>query len=54
MESYADGKLWVPSRQDLESASLLAVLPPSAEEQRLNNIYLNQGLNALIEELRKF
>jgi hypothetical protein len=51
---FADGKLWVPTRQDLENASLLAVLPPSAEEQRLNNIYLNQGLNALIDELRKF
>jgi hypothetical protein len=49
---FADGKLWVPTRQDLENASLLAVLPPSAEEQRLNNIYLNQGLNALIDELR--
>jgi hypothetical protein len=51
---FADGKLWVPSRQDLENAALLAVLPPSAEEQRLSSIYLNKGLNALVEELRKF
>lgn len=51
---FADGKLWVPSRQDLENAALLTVLPPSAEEQRLSSIYLNKGLNALLEELRKF
>jgi hypothetical protein len=51
---FADGKLWVPSRQDLEKASLLTVLPPSAEEQRLSSIYLNKGLNGLIEELRRF
>jgi len=51
---FADGKLWVPSRQDLENAALLTVIPPSAEEQRLGSIYLNKGLNALVEELRKF
>jgi hypothetical protein len=51
---FADGKLWVPSRQDLENAALLKVLPPSAEEQRLSSIYLNKGLGALVEELRKF
>jgi len=51
---FADGKLWVPSRRDLESAALLKVLPPSAEEQRLSSIYLNKGLSALIDELSKF
>lgn len=51
---FADGKLWVPSRQDLESSELAKILPPSAEEQRLSNIYLTKGLNALVEELRKF
>jgi hypothetical protein len=51
---FADGKLWVPSRQDLESAALLKILPPSAEEQRLSNIYLNKGLSAVVEELKRF
>jgi hypothetical protein len=51
---FADGKLWVPSRQDLESTALIQILPPSAEEQRLGNVYLTRGLNALIEELKKF
>ncbi|MBV8903438.1 MAG: hypothetical protein JOZ22_07355 [Acidobacteriia bacterium] len=51
---FTDGKVWVPSRQDLESASLLKVLAPSAEEQRLADIYLKKGLPAVIEELKKF
>jgi hypothetical protein len=51
---FADGKLWVPSHQDLESTALVKVLPPSAEEQRLSNIYVNKGLSALVEELKKF
>ena len=51
---FADGKLWVPSRQDLEATALLNVLPPSAEEERLSNIYLSKGLPALVEELKKF
>jgi len=51
---FADGKLWVPSRQDLESTALVKVLPPSAEEQRLDSLYLTKGLNALVEELTKF
>lgn len=51
---FADGKLWVPTRQDLENTALLKVLPPSAEEQRLNNLYLTKGLNSLVEELTKF
>lgn len=51
---FADGRLWVPSRQDLASTALLNVLPPSAEEERLSNIYLNKGLPALIEELKRF
>ena len=32
---FADGKIWVPNRQNLDNALLLKVLPPSAEEQRL-------------------
>jgi len=51
---FADGKVWVPNRQSLESAMLLKVLAPSAEEQRLSDLYRKKGLPALIEELGKF
>ena len=51
---FADGKLWVPTRQDLESSLLLKVLPPSAEEQRLSDLYRKRGLDGLVEELKKF
>jgi hypothetical protein len=51
---FTDGKVWVPSRQDLEGAALLKVLPPSPEEQRLADLYRKKGLTALVEELKKF
>lgn len=51
---FADGKLWVPSRADLERGSLVKVLPASAEEQRLDDLYLKRGLDALIRELKKY
>lgn len=51
---YADGKLWIPDRASLEQARLLGVIAPSPEEQRLTDLYRKKGLNALIEELRKF
>jgi hypothetical protein len=51
---FADGKVWVPNRRSLENAMLLKVLAPSAEEQRLSDLYRKKGLPALIEELRKF
>jgi hypothetical protein len=51
---FADGKVWVPSRQDLAGASLLQVLAPSPEEQRLADLYSKKGLAALVEELKKF
>jgi hypothetical protein len=49
---FADGKIWVPNRQD--NALLLKVLPPSAEEQRLTDIYRKRGVDALAAELGKF
>jgi hypothetical protein len=51
---FADGKLWVPSRADLDLGSLAKVLPPSAEEQRLDDLYLKRGLEALVQELKKY
>jgi hypothetical protein len=51
---FEDGKIWVPNRQNLDNAVLLKVLPPSAEEQRLTDIYRKRGMPALIAELNKF
>ena len=51
---FTDGKVWVPSRQDLESAALLKILAPSPEEQRLADVYSKKGLVAVVEELKRF
>lgn len=51
---FADGKVWVPTRQDLDSSPLLRTMSPSAEEQRLLDIYAKQGLAALVSELAKY
>jgi hypothetical protein len=51
---FADGKVWVPNRQNLENAALLSIVAPSAEEQRLTDLYRRKGLTALIEDLKKF
>jgi len=51
---FADGKVWVPNRQNLAQPLLQQVLSPSPEEQRLTQIYLKKGPDGLIEELKKF
>jgi hypothetical protein len=51
---FADGKMWVPNRQNLENNALLTVVAPSPEEQRLSDLYRKKGLQALVEELKKF
>lgn len=51
---FADGRIWIPSRADLEAAALTYVVPVSAEEQRLAGIYRERGAAAVVEELRKF
>jgi hypothetical protein len=51
---FADGTVWVPTRDNLTRVMLDKVVPPSAEEQRLTEIYRTRGLNGLIEELKKF
>ena len=38
----------------MDNALLLKVLPPSAEEQRLTDIYRKRGIDALAAELGKF
>ncbi len=51
---FADGRIWVPSRQSLDNPLLHKVLAPSAEEQRLSQIYVRRGIAGLVEELKKF
>lgn len=50
---FADGSYWIPSRAALLDPHLRAVLAPSAEEQRLADVYRKKGLAALIGELKK-
>jgi hypothetical protein len=51
---FTDGHVWVPTRQNLDLPSMKAVAP-SAEAQRLAGIYLRKGgIDALVEELKKF
>jgi hypothetical protein len=51
---FTDGKVWVPNRQNLADPILRQVVAPSAEEQRLSTLYIKQGIEGLIEELKKF
>jgi hypothetical protein len=51
---FSDGRIWIPDRASLQNASLLSIMAPSPEEQRLTDLYRNKGLEALVEELRKF
>lgn len=52
--AFAGGGLWIPSRQALVAGRLRDLAPASPEEQRLLQIYSRKGLDALIEELKKF
>ncbi len=51
---FADGTLWIPNRSDLANPRLQKIVAPSAEEQRLLQIYRRKGLKALEDELNKF
>ena len=51
---FADGSQWIPSRSALDQPGLRQVVAPSPEEQRLTQIYTKKGIQALIEELKKF
>ncbi len=54
---FADGKLWIPTRVDIDQATsdpiLRRALASSPEEQRLSEIYRHKGMSGLSEELRK-
>jgi hypothetical protein len=51
---FTDGRVWVPNRQNLDNPLLQKVLAPSAEEQRLSSVYRRKGIDALIDELKKY
>ena len=55
---FADGKLWIPSRSDIEEATsdpvLRRELANSPEQQRLTEIYRKKGMSGLSDELRRF
>lgn len=54
---FADGKLWIPSRSDIDEATsdpvLRRELADSPERQRLAEIYRKKGMSGLSEELRR-
>jgi hypothetical protein len=54
---FVDGKLWIPSRTDIEEATpdpaLRRALAVSPEQQRLAEVYRRRGMSGLAEELRK-
>jgi hypothetical protein len=51
---FADGSQWIPSRGALDQTRLRQLVAPSPEEQRLSQIYTKKGIQALIDELKKF
>jgi hypothetical protein len=51
---FSDGAYWIPGRSALEAPRLREVIAPSPEEQHLLQVYRKKGLQALIDELKKF
>jgi hypothetical protein len=49
---FDDGKVWVPSRVNLDKTVLRSVLPPSPEVLRLMQLY-SKGIDAVIADLNK-
>ncbi len=50
---YADGTVWVPTREALGNSHLGKLLSPSPEEQRLTDLYHKKGLAALLQDLNR-
>jgi hypothetical protein len=54
---FADGKLWIPTRADIEASTsdpvLRRQLAASPEQQHLADVYRKKGLTGLQEELQK-
>lgn len=55
---FMDGKLWIPSRTDIDDATpdpvLRRALATSPEQQRLADIFRRKGIPGLAEELKRF
>ena len=51
---FADGRVWVPSRDSINHPQLRRALAPSPEEMRLIELYRKKGLNAVIEQLKRY
>lgn len=54
---FADGKLWIPSRADIDEATsdpvLRRALATSPEQQKLTEIYRRKGMSGVVEELKR-
>jgi hypothetical protein len=54
---FADGKLWIPTRLDIDEAThdpiLRRALATSPEQQRLADVYRRKGINGLADELKR-
>ena len=54
---FSDGKLWIPTRLDIDEATsdpvLRRALATSPEQQRLSDLYRRKGISGLSEELKK-
>ena len=54
---FADGKLWIPTRSDLDMATndpdLRRALASSPEQQRLADIFRRKGIPGLVDELKR-
>jgi hypothetical protein len=55
---FVDGKLWIPTRSDIDLATkdpvLRRALSTSPEQQKLAEIYRRKGINGLADELGRF
>jgi len=51
---FTDGTIWIPTHAELDDPLLRRAVAPSAEEQRLVQIYHKRGVAAVIDELKKF
>ena len=51
---FNDGKVWVPTREDLSASPLFRILAPSPEEQRLADVYNKKGIQALMADLNRY
>ncbi len=50
---FSSGRLWIPDRDSLD-AQKPRLLQPSAEEQRLANLYSRKGISAVVDEINRF